>query len=90
MKQEFKCMAQFTINQETLNNESLPSFTLTIEGAYTTTIYSDMEIQAKLVNVLREKITVLDQHEGLYDRLTVEAHIAFFHKWFGSRSLLLY
>jgi len=77
-------MAYFTIDEETIENEELPSFSLTIEDSNTAVIYSDTDMQAKLVQSLQNKgeITIFDQQEGLYDRLTVEDNINFFHKWF--------
>ncbi|TFJ91786.1 response regulator transcription factor [Lentibacillus salicampi] len=81
-------MAHFIIDQEMINSESLPSFSLTIDDSYATTIYSDTDMQAELVKVLRENagIPIFDQQEGLYNRLTVENNITFFHKWFGCRT----
>ena len=78
-------MENFIINDEILQSEELPSFSLTIEETHVTVIYSDTDMQAKLVDSLRNngKITVIDQQEGLYERLTVEENIKFFHKWFA-------
>ncbi|MDN5388932.1 LytTR family transcriptional regulator DNA-binding domain-containing protein [Bacillus sp. LB7] len=83
-------MTQFTIHEEMINSESLPPFTLTIEDTYAATVYSDTEMQAELVKVLENngKWTVFDQQEGLYQRLTVEENITFFHKWFGCETPL--
>ncbi|QKY68397.1 response regulator transcription factor [Lentibacillus sp. CBA3610] len=83
-------MAHFKIDHDFTNNESLPSFSLTINDSYVTAVYSDTDRQAELVEVLRSdaKMTVFDQQEGLYDRLTVEDNIAFFRKWFGCRKPL--
>lgn len=77
-------MTHFTINQNITGNESLPLFTLKIENTLTTTIYSDSDIQAELVKVLRNnaKVNVFDQKDGLYHRLLVEDNIRFYHKWF--------
>ncbi|PAV28601.1 ABC transporter ATP-binding protein [Virgibacillus profundi] len=83
-------MAHFTINQEIIKGESLPSFSLTIDDSYATAIYSDTDMQVELVKALlgNAKIPVFDQQEGLYSRLTVENNIAFFHKWFGCQTPL--
>ena len=77
-------MANFTIDEEMVQNEEFPSFTLTIEDSHTAVIYSDTDMQTKLVETLRNKgkVTIFDQQEGLYSRLTVEDNIIFFHKWF--------
>ncbi|NBJ70857.1 MULTISPECIES: response regulator transcription factor [Clostridia] len=78
-------MTHFTINEEIMNsNDSLPPFTLLIEDGDTTAVYSDTEMQDELVKVLRNngRFTVFDQQEGLYQRISVAANIAFFHKWF--------
>ncbi|WP_077325031.1 response regulator transcription factor [Virgibacillus siamensis] len=81
-------MTHFKINHEIIDNESLPSFSLTIEDTYTATIYSDTEMQGELVDVLQknEKVQVFDQQEGLYRRLTVEENITFYHKWYDCRT----
>ncbi|WP_163970912.1 response regulator transcription factor [Oceanobacillus halotolerans] len=77
-------MALFKIDHEMTNSESLPSFSLTIDDSYSTAVYSDTDKQAEMVEFLRShmRIPVFDLQEGLYKRLTVEANIAFFHKWF--------
>lgn len=78
-------MGNFIINDEILQSEELPSFSLTIDETHATVIYSDTDMQSKLVESLQNngKITVIDQQEGLYERLTVEENIKFFHKWFA-------
>lgn len=78
-------MTHFTINKDIINSESLPTFSLTVEEGYTTAIYSDMEMQLELTELLRSngKFSVFDLQEGLYERLTVQDNITFFHKWFG-------
>ncbi|WP_164669785.1 response regulator transcription factor [Virgibacillus doumboii] len=78
-------MANFTINHDIIDNNLLPSFSLTIEDSYSTSIYSDMDMQAELVKVIKSnsKISLFDLQEGLYKRLTVEENIVFYHKWFG-------
>lgn len=79
-------MVKFTINDEVVQNEELPSFSLTIEETHATVIYSDTDMQVNLVESLQNngKMMVFDQQEGLYERLSVEENIKFFHKWFAS------
>jgi len=78
-------MAHFKIDDEMVQGEQLPSFSLTIEDSHAASIYSDTDMQAQLVKTLRNngEITVFDQQDGLYERLTVEANIIFYHKWFA-------
>lgn len=73
-------MAGFTIIHEGLDNGPLPLFTLDISGSEAVSIYSDTDLQAELIKVLRSKsgIQVFDFEDGLYTRLTVEGNIAFF------------
>ncbi len=77
-------MACFTIDEQVINGESLPLFSLTVNDSQVTSVYSDADVQAKLVKILRSNtsIPVLDLQEGLYMRLSVEDNIAFFKKWF--------
>jgi len=83
-------MAYFTIDNNMIDSELLPAFSLTIEDSYTAAIYSDTEIQAEMVKVLQNngRIPVFDLEDGLYQRLTVEANITFYHKWFGCQTPL--
>lgn len=83
-------MAIFTIDQEMMNAESLPPFSLTISDSNVTTIYSDTDMQEELAKTLLKhtNVPVFDQKDGLYTRLTVEANVAFFHKWFGFKTTL--
>ncbi|MBP1969797.1 ABC-2 type transport system ATP-binding protein [Virgibacillus natechei] len=80
-------MAHFIIDNEMIDSEHLPSFSLTIEDFHATSIYSDTDMQAELVKVLRNngKIPVFDLQDGLYERLTVEENIIFYQKWFGCK-----
>ncbi|GGJ88475.1 ABC transporter [Lentibacillus kapialis] len=81
-------MAHFKIDYDMINSTSLPTFSLTIDDSYVAAIYSDTDIQAELVKVLQNNghIPIFDQEDGLYQRLTVEANIAFYHKWFGCQT----
>lgn len=66
------------------DEEGLPSFSLELRSAQTAAIYSDMDMQALLVEGLhRRQIPVFDFEDGLYERLTVEDNISFYRKWFG-------
>ncbi|MBU9724272.1 MULTISPECIES: response regulator transcription factor [Bacillaceae] len=77
-------MTSFKINNQNEKNEILPQFTLDLDEANITAVHSDMELQAELINTLMHEsgISVFDMKEGLYERLTVEDNIAFYHKWF--------
>jgi len=81
-------MTHFKINEEMIDSPILPSFSLTIEDSYTTSIYSDTDMQAELVKVLQKnaRTPVFDLQDGLYDRLTVQENITFYHKWFGYKT----
>ncbi|ALX48844.1 response regulator transcription factor [Lentibacillus amyloliquefaciens] len=83
-------MGHFKIDHDIINGEALPAFSLTIDDSYTTAVYSDIDMQAELVKILRSNagVTVFDRQEGLYIRLTVEANLSFYRKWFGSRTPL--
>lgn len=78
-------MTKFKIDTDAAENESLPGFSLTIEGANPAVVHSDTEMQEQLISRLRQNrnVTIFDMGEGLYDRLTVEQNITFFRKWFG-------
>ncbi|UOQ48694.1 LytTR family transcriptional regulator DNA-binding domain-containing protein [Gracilibacillus caseinilyticus] len=77
-------MVYFKIDNDHSTSELLPSFSLTVEETSTTSLYCDADIQGELLNFLQKHnhIRVFDQKDGLYQRLTVEDNIAFFHKWF--------
>lgn len=83
-------MACFTIDEQVIDGESLPLFSLTVNDSQATSVYSDADVQAKLVKILRSNtsIPVLDLQEGLYMRLSVEDNIAFFKKWFQCKTPL--
>ncbi|SFB22003.1 transcriptional regulator, LytTR family [Lentibacillus halodurans] len=83
-------MAPFKLDLKMINSEILPSFSLTIEDSYITTIYSDTDMQGELVQALQNNgsMTVFDQQDGLYKRLTVRSNIAFYRKWFGCQTPL--
>ncbi|WP_337970050.1 LytTR family transcriptional regulator DNA-binding domain-containing protein [Virgibacillus salexigens] len=83
-------MADFTINQENISDAALPLFSLTIYDSHVTAVYSDTDMQAELMRVLRgdSNISVFDKQEGLYSRISVESNVAFYHKWFGCHTPL--
>ncbi|SFE02086.1 transcriptional regulator, LytTR family [Lentibacillus persicus] len=83
-------MVYFKFNHDIINNKDLPSFSLTIDDTVATSIYSDIDMQSELVTALRSdhRITIFDQQEGLYKRLTIEANLAFYHKWFNCQTPL--
>ncbi|RFA33342.1 ABC transporter ATP-binding protein [Virgibacillus dokdonensis] len=83
-------MTQFTIHEKMIDSELLPSFSLTIDCAYTATVYSDIDMQEELTKVLQNNgdFSIFDLQEGLYQRLTIEGNIAFFHKWFQCKTPL--
>lgn len=79
-------MAHFKIDNEMTGNERLPSFSLTIEDSFITSLYSDTDMQAELIKVLQNnnrRLSIFDLQDGLYERLTVEDNITFYRKWFG-------
>lgn len=77
-------MTDFEVNNKLIKNNQLPTFSIKIENSEIITLYSDADMQAELLNGLRsnKKAVVFDWQEGLYERLTVENNLAFYHKWF--------
>lgn len=78
-------MPYFKIEHDAVEDDLLPSFTLNVEGERITSIYSDTDMQDALAQYLYRHggATILNCQDGLYERLTVEANIKFYHKWFG-------
>ncbi|WP_223292260.1 hypothetical protein [Salipaludibacillus neizhouensis] len=78
-------MTSYHLNYETVKSKILPSISLSLNESQTTAIYSDTDMQAEFIDTLLSNgdITVFDQKEGLYDRLTVVDNVTFYHKWFG-------
>lgn len=64
----------------------LPEFSIQIKNDEITAIYSDVDTQNALIDFIQEKknLYVFTFDEGLYERLSVESNIRFFHKWFQS------
>lgn len=82
-------MSDFKIDSDAVQSEILPAFSVTIGDSHTTAITSDADMQVELVSVLQNSgITVFDRQDGLYERLTIEENVAFFHKWFACQTPL--
>lgn len=79
-------MIDFNVTNNNLTNSHLPEFSITVEDSKVTVLYSDADMQSELTKGLKTsgKATVFDWHDGLYDRLTVESNLKFYHKWFRS------
>lgn len=82
-------MSVLKIDYDRRKNELLPSFSITIDGSHSAAIYSDMDMQVNLVEALQnDRMIIFDQQEGLYERLSVEANIKFYHRWFNCKTPL--
>ena len=79
-----------TIDNTNMKSEMLPAFSITIDHPNITTIYSDTDFQAELIKLCQKNnySMIFDQQEGLYERLSVEDNVAFYHKWFGCKTPL--
>ncbi|UOQ84799.1 response regulator transcription factor [Gracilibacillus salinarum] len=77
-------MVSFKIDSEHSVSDILPSFSLTVEEASTASLYCDADMQGEIMHFLHKQnnVCVFDQKDGLYQRLSVEDNITFFHKWF--------
>lgn len=64
--------------------QSLPPFSLTIEPKQVCAIYSDPNLHKDLLRVIAndQKQIVWQDNETLYENLTIEDNLKFFHKWF--------
>ncbi|MEN1968024.1 LytTR family transcriptional regulator DNA-binding domain-containing protein [Lentibacillus sp. N15] len=84
-------MTTLKIDQQMTANTILPEFSIDVSSSKTTAIYSDVDLQAVLAEVLRKNpdVSLFDYREGLYERLTVQENIKFFHKWFGCQMPLI-
>lgn len=86
MCKEIRGMNMSTFKIEHLQNKTngLPEFSVEIKQNEVTAIYSDVDLQLKLMDYLqREKsLQTFDFEEGLYERLSVEGNLKFFRKWF--------
>lgn len=83
-------MTTIKINHNIVKSEILPTFSITVDGLYSNAIYSSVDMQADLVKALKEdrNITIHDRQDGLYERLTVEENIKFYHKWLDCKTPL--
>lgn len=78
-------MSRFIIDQKLLNKKELPVFTITVDPSRVTSIYSDADIQAVLLDAFkqRKEIQVFDYKETLYERLSVKDNVKFYKRWFN-------
>lgn len=83
-------MTVLKIENENGAIDILPNFSLTINDSQITSIQSDVDIQVELVKMLKQKdnVIVFDRQDGLYERLTIEENISFYHKWFNCQMSL--
>lgn len=77
-------MSNFKINHLDSSTNALPEFSIVLKPQQITAIYSDVDVQEAFIEYVHTKndIMVFDGQEGLYERLSVEANIKFFRKWF--------
>lgn len=77
-------MSNFKINHLDSSTNALPEFSIVLKPQQITAIYSDVDVQEAFIEYVHKKndIMVFDGQEGLYERLSVEANIKFFRKWF--------
>src|SRR5699024_5938097 len=77
-------MSKFKIEHIQNETNGLPEFSLEIKQDEVTAIYSDVDLQLKLIDYLQteKNIHTFQFEEGLYERLTVEDNLKFFRKWF--------
>ncbi|GGE55072.1 hypothetical protein GCM10011391_37550 [Pullulanibacillus camelliae] len=78
-------MKVLKLDSEVLKNDDLPPLSITIAHSQLTVIYSDTDLQAKFLKAIKKSksVILLDFQDGVYERLTIEANIAFYHNWFG-------
>jgi len=83
-------MLDFTISHEE-ENDILPPFCLKLNKSEVSAVYSDTEIQQLLLVHIQsyQNIFVFDETDVLYDRLTVEDNLKFFHKWYDCKTPLM-
>lgn len=83
-------MTNFKITNKFIKNFKVPEFSYTVEASNVLALYSDTEMQTDLLNGLisSRKAIIFDWRDGLYDRLTVEDNLAFYHKWFNCQTPL--
>lgn len=78
-------MTILNIDHHIVPNDEMPAFTLDINESQVTAIYSDVDLQVTLAQALMKmpEATLFNYQEGLYDRISVQANIKFYHQWFG-------
>ena len=78
-------MKSFIIQPDQNTDADLPSFSLKVDNTQTTAIYSDMDLQITLAELIQKnpEAVLFDYTEGIYERLTIMENLKFFHKWFG-------
>src|SRR5690625_7287621 len=83
-------MTNFKITNKFIKNFKIPEFSFTVEASNVLALYSDTEMQTDLLNGLisSRKAIIFDWRDGLYDRLTVEDNLVFYHKWFNCQTTL--
>lgn len=83
-------MTVFKIDNNAVTSKILPAFSVTVYDSNTTAMYSDADVQAELIKVIKQNgdITVFDRQAGLYERLTIKDNITFYHKWFNCQTSL--
>jgi|SRR5690625_459782 len=80
----------FKLDSSEVKSDMLPAFSISVDYPNITTIYSDTDFQTELIKLCQKSnySMIFDQREGLYERLSVEGNVAFYHKWFGCKTPL--
>lgn len=83
-------MKTFTIQPDQNASTVLPAFSLDVDSTKTTAIYSDMDLQIALAKLIKAKTqaVLFNYTEGIYERLTIQDNLKFYHKWFGCKLAL--
>jgi len=78
-------MTNFKITNKLIKNFNVPEFSFVVEASNVLALYSDTDLQTELSNGLRSsgQAMIFDWQDGLYERLTVEDNLSFYHKWFA-------
>lgn len=80
-------MTDFKITNKLIKKFNVPEFSFIVEASNVLALYSDTDLQTELINGLRSsgRAMIFDWQDGLYDRLTVEDNLSFYHKWFACK-----
>lgn len=80
-------MTNFKITNKLIKKFNVPEFSFIVEASNVLALYSDTDLQAELINGLQSsrRAMIFDWHDGLYERLTVEDNVSFYHKWFACK-----